>query len=43
MVSNTLNMELDELVVLLGRLRAEHATDSAYQELRAALPPDWPI
>ncbi len=43
MVSSALNMELEELLALLERFRHEYATDPEYQELRAALPPDWPL
>jgi hypothetical protein len=43
MVSNTLEMELDELLATLARLRAEHGADPEYQRLRADLPADWPL
>ena len=43
MVSNSLKMELQELLDLLGRLRTEFASDPEYQELRANLPEDWPL
>ena len=43
MVSNTLAMENDDLVALLKRLGAEFSEDGEYQDLRGALPPDWPF
>ena len=43
MVSNALDISLEELYATLERLRVEAATDSDYVKLRAALPPDWPV
>jgi len=43
MVSNSLDMELEELDATLERLRVEHAQDAEYLTLRAALPEDWPL
>ncbi len=43
MVSNAIDMDLDELLATLERLRREHADDQEYQKLRAALPADWPM
>jgi hypothetical protein len=43
MVSNTLKMELGELLGTLERLRRESSDDPEYQQLRAALPADWPM
>jgi hypothetical protein len=43
MVSSALNMELDELVETLRRLRQEHGDDPEYQELRRVLPAEWPM
>ena len=43
MVSNSLNMELQELLALLGTLKNESAGDPEYQELRADLPQEWPL
>ena len=43
MVSNTLEMDLEELYATLERLRVEHAQDPEYIKLRAALPSDWPL
>ena len=43
MVSNAIEMDLQELLTTLERLRRDHAQDPAYQKLRAALPEDWPM
>jgi hypothetical protein len=43
MVSSALDMDLVELLATLGRLRVEHADDAEYQQLRQALPADWPL
>jgi hypothetical protein len=43
MVSNTIDMDLEELLALLERLRREHADDPDYRKLRSALPSDWPL
>ena len=43
MVSNTLDMELDDLVATLKRIREDSGEDPEYLELRAPLPDDWPI
>ena len=43
MVSNTIEMELQELLDTLERLRRDHAQDPDYQKLRSALPEDWPL
>lgn len=43
MVSNSLDMELQELLDILGRLRRECSEDPEYQELRRALPEEWPL
>ena len=43
MVSNTLEMDLEELGATLERLRVEHAADAEYVKLRADLPRDWPL
>ena len=43
MVSNTLEMELEDLYATLERLRVEAADDADYVELRSALPRDWPL
>lgn len=43
MVSNVLGLEPDELVRQLAALRAEHAADPEYQQLRSDLPADWPL
>ena len=43
MVSNSLSMELQELLDILGRLQQQCSGDSEYQELRGSLPEDWPL
>jgi hypothetical protein len=43
MVSNTLNMELKDLLETLERLRRDSREDVQYQELRNQLPADWPM
>lgn len=43
MVSDVLDMEPEELLEELLRIRREHAGDPEYQQLRAPLPKDWPI
>lgn len=43
MVSNSLNIELQELLDLLGTLKSESAVDLEYQELRGHLPEEWPL
>lgn len=43
MVSNSLDMELDELIAALERIRREHAKDPEYLALRRAFPKGWPM
>ncbi len=43
MVSNTLGMELDDLVSTLKRVRETCGEDPEYLKLRAPLPDGWPI
>jgi hypothetical protein len=43
MVSNSLDMELDELIAALERIRRDHANDPEYAELRRAFPKSWPM
>ena len=43
MVSNTLDMELDDLVATLKRVGETCSEDPEYQKLRAPLPDDWPL
>lgn len=43
MVSNTLGIEHEDLVALLKRLGAEFSEDREYQDLRGALPEEWPF
>jgi hypothetical protein len=43
MVSSALNMELQELLDTLDRLRREFGDRPEYQRLRRKLPADWPM
>ncbi len=43
MVSNTLKMDLEELVKVAAGLRRKYANDPEYQKLRKDLPEDWPV
>jgi len=43
MVSSSLDMELDALLATLERLRASSAEEAEYQQLRSALPKEWPL
>ena len=43
MVSSAIDMDLVELLATLEQLRVEHADDPEYQQLRQALPEDWPM
>jgi hypothetical protein len=43
MVSSALDMELQELLDILGRLQRECGDDPEYQELRHELPDEWPL
>ena len=43
MVSNTLDMDLQELLETLKRLSEKQGDSAEYQKLRRELPEDWPI
>lgn len=43
MVSNTLEMELEDLVATLKRIGGTCGEDPEYRKLRAPLPDDWPV
>ncbi len=43
MVSNTLRIDLQELLDTLDRLRREFGKSAEYQELRRDLPDEWPM
>lgn len=43
MVSSALNMELQELLDTLDRMRREFGDSPEYQKLRQRLPADWPM
>ena len=43
MVSSAIGMELEVLLGVLARLRRDYVDSLEYQELRGALPSDWPL
>ena len=43
MVSNSLNMDLQELLDTVKRMRKEHGGTEEYRKLRKDLPKDWPL
>ncbi len=43
MVSNTLEMDLQDLLDTLERLRRKFGKSPEYQKLRREFPDDWPI
>ena len=43
MVSNSLKIQLQELLETLNGMKAEFSDDPEYQELRASLPKEWPM
>jgi hypothetical protein len=43
MVSNSLEISIENLYATLERLRIEHSDDPDYVDLRSALPQDWPL
>jgi hypothetical protein len=43
MVSNSLHMDLHELLETLKRLRKEYGDSAEYRKLRGELPEEWPI
>jgi hypothetical protein len=43
MVSSALNMELQELLDILDRVRRECSDSPEYQQLRQRLPAEWPM
>ena len=43
MVSSGVNVDLEELLQVLARLRAEAVDDPEYQRWRAEFPADWPM
>ena len=43
MVSNSLDLDLEEVYATLERLRVEYGADPEYVQLRSALPEDWPL
>lgn len=43
MVSSALDLELDELLERLARIRKKWKDDPGYKKLRATLPKSWPM
>ena len=43
MISNSLDMELQELLDILQRVRRKFSGDGEYHEVRHQLPSDWPM
>jgi hypothetical protein len=43
MVSSAIDMDLEDLLATLERLRVEHASDPDYIKLRQVLPAQWPL
>ncbi len=43
MVSNSLDMDLNELLAAIKKMRRQHGDDAEYQKMRAELPSDWPL
>ena len=43
MVSNSLNMDLQELLDTVKRLYKEHSGTEEYRKFRKDLPKDWPL
>ena len=43
MVSSATDMDLQDLLTALRRMRREYAADPEYKKLRAELPKGWPI
>jgi hypothetical protein len=43
MVSNTLRMDLQDLLSTLKRLKKQFAKDAEYREIRRDFPKDWPL
>ena len=43
MVSSASEMDLQDLLEALRRIRREYAKDPEYRRLRAALPKSWPL
>jgi hypothetical protein len=43
MVSNSLHIDLRELLETLKRLRKQYADNAEYRKLRGELPKDWPL
>ncbi len=43
MVSNSLNLDLEELLKSLQRIKQKYAKNPEFQDWRMQVPKDWPI
>ena len=43
MVSNSMDMDLEELLAALRKIKREHGKTEEYRAWRKELPDDWPI
>lgn len=43
MVSSAVDMDVEQLLHALARIRDTQADDPEYQAWRASFPPDWPL
>ena len=43
MVSNSLHIDLQDLLDTIARLRKKYGDDAEYRKLRKELPEDWPL
>jgi hypothetical protein len=43
MVSNSLHIDLQDLLKTIKRMRKEHGKSAEYQKARRELPEDWPL
>ena len=43
MVSSSFDLDLQDLLDTLERLRRDHGDTPEYREMRQALPDDWPL
>jgi len=43
MVSNTLKIDLQEVLDALERIQREHGREPVYRKMRRELPEDWPV
>jgi hypothetical protein len=43
MVSNSLHIDLQDLLDTIARMRQEYGGDAEFKKLRSELPEDWPL